>query len=159
MTKINIIEGFDSACPVPKMVRAAGLNYRVAVIQDTYRADKVDMYFDLSLWEHILEFASKFGENVSIVQLNGESEVKPDTVIEALREMEEVDQEPPEFILLRHGQELVLCIATEYWAHIGGPMPYHDSYTYSLFSKHNITENVRTFLTEAAASQDWEIHY
>jgi len=37
-------------------------------------------------------------------------------------------------------------------------MPYHDSYTYSIFSKDNIAKSVQAFLSEAASSQDWVIN-
>lgn len=160
MTKINIITGFDPSCPIPSNVRKAGFNHRVAVVQHTYCSDSVDMYFDQRLWERILEFALNFGKNykVCIVQREGKSEIQPDVALSVLREAKEIEREPPEFVLVRDQQELVLCIATEYWVHVGGPAPYHDSYTYSFFSKNNIAEKIRMFLAEVQASNDWEIH-
>jgi hypothetical protein len=184
-TKIDILAGAasDSAWGVPKTAQTAGLCHRVAVVQHTYRADKVDMYFDRQLWERILEFALHFRQGaevciaecqksstVSVFQrllglLRGlpvheaeEEEIRPDVFLAALREKAESEQEPPEFIWVRDKKECVLCIATEYWAHVGGPGAYHDSYTYSIFSKSNVAADVRAFLVEAEAAKAWEIH-
>jgi hypothetical protein len=191
-TRIDILAGkaSDSFWGRPKIVYAAALEQRVAVIQDSYRPDKEDAWFDLQLWERILEFAMNFGQGLesSIVErwkahdtslwesfkglLGGSrvdeseeenEEVRPEIFLAALREKEVADQEPPEFILVRDNGALVLCIATEYWVSCGaprnGPAIYADSYTYSIFSKSDIVEDVRTFLAEAKAAEGWEMHF
>ncbi|HEX6865757.1 MAG TPA: hypothetical protein VF122_00855, partial [Caulobacteraceae bacterium] len=66
-------------------------------------------------------------------------------------------RDPPEYIVARDGEDLILCIATEYWTRIGGPRPYHDSYTYSIYSRDNIIENVIKFLVTSDAAREWEI--
>lgn len=158
-TKIDFVAGFDPVCPVPKAVQSASLGCRIAVIQHTCRADTVDMFFDRLLWDRLLAFALCFGQNLSVTigQRGLKNEVELDAFLAAWRELKESDREPPEFIFVRDGRELVLCIATEYWVHVGGPAPYADSYTYSLFSKDDISKIVIKFLAEAKQSQGWEI--
>jgi hypothetical protein len=84
-------------------------------------------------------------------------EIRHDIFLATLREKEALDQEPPELILVRDEKELVLCVATEYWTQIGGSQLYHDSYTYLIYSKDNIAEDVKAFLIEAGKTQDWNI--
>ncbi|MDR2710799.1 MAG: hypothetical protein LBB65_05665, partial [Burkholderiales bacterium] len=52
------------------VVSKAGLNHLVAVIQHSYHADKVDMYFDLPLWESLLKFAFAFDRTRKFASLN-----------------------------------------------------------------------------------------
>ncbi len=158
-TKIHLLAGFDSAVHVPKYVKSASLKYRLAVIQETYRADKVDMYFDEALWRRLLEFALPYspGLHVGIIAQRSKKEMQPGGFLATWNAWADEDRYPPEFILLRGKENLVLCIATEYWTHVGGPRPYSNSYTYSIYSNEDLSARVMRFLLEAEASQGWDI--
>ena len=57
-TGIRFVAGIEPASIAPAAVKTAGsLAHRFAVIQETYRPDKVDMYFDEALWRRLVEFA------------------------------------------------------------------------------------------------------
>jgi hypothetical protein len=153
-TQIDFATGFNKVSPVPKAVRVAGLDCRLAVIQHTNRSDKVDMYFDEPLWRRLIEFAVQFRANMNIhvAEREGSPEVELNAFLAAWKSSE---SKPPGLIFVRDGQQLVLCIATEYWAYFGGPWPYHDSYTYSLYSKDDLTQSVKTFLMAAEGASGW----
>ncbi len=160
MTKIEFVSGTDGIFKVPELAKAAGLCRRFAVIQHTYRSDTVDMYFDELLWKRLIECVSHLGGtnlDVQVVKCEGDVEVPLDAFMSAWAELEDLDREPPLFILARKGQELVLCVATEYWTRIGGPQPYADSYTYSIFSRDDVSAKVRKFLADAEASELWDM--
>jgi len=166
-TKIDFVAGFDPMCLVPELVRSVGLRCRIAVIQDTYRPDSVDMYFDQPLWLCLLEFATQFGHGlqVGIVDRRKRApreperadEVPPEAFLAAWRALDDADRYPPACIVVRDRENLVLYISTEYWNRAGGPMPYHDSYTYSIFSNEDLAAKVIQFLADAEASRGWEL--
>ncbi|MBI3677871.1 MAG: hypothetical protein HY243_14780 [Proteobacteria bacterium] len=136
----------------------AGLTRRFAVIQETCRSDSVDMYFDEALWLRVLEFATLYQPSlqIEIVGHDGAS-VQRDDFLVAWNALDITDRHPPAQILVRDNQTLVLLIQTENWNRVGGPWPYHDSYTYALFSNEDLTERVMQFLCDAEASRGWDI--
>jgi hypothetical protein len=174
-TKIELIKGPDPASPIPSFVKAAGLIRRIAVIQHTHRADLVDMYFDEPLWLRLLEFAMEFGRDheVRIIDPGGavdrgwlrraardsgrSDEVHPDAFLSEWNTSKDRYRDPPEYIVVRQTETLVLCIVTEYWTQIGGPAPYADSYTYSIFSKIDVARPVEEYLKEAESVDGWEL--
>jgi hypothetical protein len=137
------------------MKTPGGLAHRFAVIQETYRPDKDGMYFDEALWRRLLEFARGIapGARVGIVASDRAKEMDADDFLAANASIEA----PPACLLVRANGTLLLCIETEYWAQVGGPWPYHDSYTYAIWSNENVSARVIRFLREAEASASWEI--
>ena len=160
MTEIDFFVGFDPVSPIPRVILGGGLDCRFAVIQHTSVTGCDDLYFDESLWMRWVEFARSYcsGGEVRIVAREGEAEVGVEAFVAAWRGAETVDgREPPQLILARDQGKIVLCISTEDWARLGGPWPYHDSYTYSIFSKEEVAERVMAFLAEAEASRGWRM--
>lgn len=164
-TKISLYSGYDPAFVVPKFVRKAELSYRLAVVQDTYRADSVDMYFDEALWNRLLEFATSYNPRltVGVVDRPGKrrrTDPKPVDELpvgsfEAIRAAEPADRHPAEYVMVRDGGRLLLCIVTEFWTQVGGPLPYADSYTYAIFSKDDLAARVLQFLIASTATSGW----
>jgi hypothetical protein len=159
-TKIDFKDGFDQFCKIPSVIKELSFDHRFAVIQQTYRCDLPDIYFDHLLWEIILEFALQFGQTVDvrIVAHEGVPEVKSEEFVASFDKLGGMDREPPEFIIVREKGEIVLCIATEYWAHIGGPSPYHDSYTYSFYSSTDISKRIIAFLVASERLGKWQLN-
>lgn len=156
-TQVNIFEGQDSAFAAPAQARDAGLTHRVAVIQQTFRPDSVDMYFDRSLWRCILQFAENFGvcASVSVRLQNGEGELTPEDFLAT--HFTDPDCDPPAYIFVRERDDLVLCIVTEYWTQIGGPKPYADSYTYSVLSREPLLARLTTWLGDDRNAASWSL--
>lgn len=157
MTEVDFFAGFDPVCLVPRAVKQAGLTQRFAVIQHTYRADCPDMYFDQALWRRLVEFAEQLGPEVRVVPAEGQPEMTVEAFIDTWQGVPDVERDPPAFVLVREGPTLRLLMATEYWARVGGPPRYHDSFTYSLFSNADLGGRVREFLAGAPGAGDWKM--
>lgn len=159
-TEIRFVAGIEPGLRVPAAVKAAGgLAHRFAVIQETYRSDKVEddtpYYFDEALWCRLLAFARETapGGRVGIVACDRAKELDADDFLAANTSIED----PPAFVFVRANGTLLLCIETEYWVRAGGPCPYHDSYTYAIWSNDDVSGRVIRFLREADASASWDI--
>jgi hypothetical protein len=170
-TQIDLIIGFDHKAPPLTIVRDARFVYRTGVIQHTYRPDCVDAYFDKLLWRRLLEFAETFGV-VSIIDRPWRGPSAPNRdwqrgkakqptfadgcPIESF--LERWDEEyPPELILGWSGGNLALCIVTEYWIQIGGPRPYADSFTYSIYSRDELSQRASNFLRTSPNAVGWSL--
>jgi len=152
-TEIRFVAGIESwHC---SSGRESGLAHRFAVIQETYRSDAVDAYFDEALWRRLLEFASgaEPGAQVGIIPRDGANEVDAGD----FRAANTLIEDPPPFVLVRVNGKLLLCMETEYWTQTGAPWPYHDSYTYAIWSNEDLSARVVRFLREADASASWNI--
>jgi hypothetical protein len=150
-TQVNFVAGFDAASRVPPAVRKAGLTHRTAVIQETYRPDSPDMYFDEALWLRLLDFARAFCPGAEV--LVGKEAQTPEAFLQDWRASDERD--PADSIEVRNQGELVLFVATEFWTNVGGPAPYADSYTYSFFSKDEITGRLMAYLRDGDTDRRW----
>jgi hypothetical protein len=126
------------------------------------------MFFDKALWSALLGFAANFrpGARVSLVDrrmpghiARGEPSQSDELSIETYIAMraDEVEPEPAEYVMVRDDTALVLCIATEFWTQVGGPTPYADSYTYSIFSAEDVSGRVMTHLSAADGCGGWRL--
>lgn len=167
-TEINVYEGFDPVCPVPKVVTAASLAHRLALVQETYRPDSVDAFFDCALWMSILEFAANFqsGTQVGIVDrcrqvvwLAKEPEERDEIALATYlsKQKDDVDRGPAEYVMVRQNNRVLLCIVTEFWTNVGGPTPYADSYTYSIYSNDDVSERVMQHMSAAKDAAGWQV--
>ncbi len=58
---------------------------------------------------------------------------------------------------LEQGEEAVLYVETELYSLIGGPLPYHDSVTLSLFSQEDLSGTLRGVFVEAASELGYDV--
>jgi hypothetical protein len=159
-TEIEFVAGFDPACPVPAEVRSAGLDHRFAVIQHSYKPGSVDMVFDESLCRALVVFARHLAPSATILVFDESEDRHAFTLDAYLRKFDETPSQhngPPYLVLVKEGSTLVACIASEEWAAVGGPEPYHDSYTYSVFAKFDAGSLVVNFLTNHHAAEGWSL--
>ena len=156
-TSIRFVAGIEPRQRPPAAVKTAGLRHRFAVIQDTYRPDKASQaaYFDEALWRRLLAFARETAPDaqVRIVACDRAKEMDAADFLATSASIEE----PPALLFVRANGTLVLCIETEYWTQVGGPWPYHDSYSYAMWSNDDVSARVSRFLREADASASWDI--
>jgi hypothetical protein len=147
-TDVNFVAGFDGAARLPAAARS--FTHRFAVIQETYRPDSVDMYFDAPLWLSLVDFIS--GHSPGAEVRIGKSALDPEAYLGFWRAA--VDPMPEDIEVRRRG-ELVLYLAVEFWTHVGGPAPYHDSYTYSLLSNEDLSGRLIAHLRDSDAAHLW----
>ncbi len=166
-TDISFVAGFDPVSPTPKFATLAGFTHRLAIVQQTYRADSADMYFDEALWTRLLAFAETFapGADVCVVDRpfsrprRGEPKPTDEMTLDAYRVAQQglSERSPAEFVIVRVGDQVRLLIATEFWNEIGGPAPYADSYTYAVFSHDDLAGRLTQFLAFADAAEGWRL--
>jgi hypothetical protein len=88
------------------------MRHRFAVVLDTYRRDKIDMFFDSSL---ALLVVSALCQIIRYNQLS----------------------------MRMAGGAIGAIVQTEWWSSVGGPSPYHDSYTISFYTANDHSSEFR----------------
>lgn len=153
-TEVNFVDGLDDVRSLPGFAKAAALTSRFAVIQDTYRPDCVDMYFDEPLWRSLLSFCENESERVLFAQTQKGGELtEPAEFLPKWEAETELVRMPPPLIFGYRGDQIELAMETEYWCNSGGPMPYHDSFTYSFYTRHSISAKILEALATSNAER------
>jgi len=158
ITKLEFVSGIDPCTPVPKAVRDWGLNHRFAIIQITYRPDMVDAFFDEEVWHRLASYIKNLlanGDQIRVFKRIGSPEESLDSFVEGLSRLDPLDKEPPELIEVWNGTgDLIFVVYTEFWVHVGGPAPYADSYTYSLYCKDPQDNSIRAWMIDQKTGGD-----
>ena len=121
------------------------------------------MYFDEALWRRLIEFAKEYEPHGEVTVTDwrmrpGTNEVALDDYMLAWENWSDDDRSrPPAFVMVRHDRAMSLLMVTEYWVDVGGPYPYADLYTYSLFSNRELGSDIRRFLADASAASQWNM--
>ena len=136
---------------LPSWVRSLGLNLRVAFVLDSYRLDKVDLFFDAELYAALLDEVREVcrADRIASLSPTGETLKEFRTAADLMRDYEplpEIERDPLKRALVRREDTIVAAIGSEPWAEVGGPMPYNDSYTIPIYSAHDASAQL-----EAAA--------
>jgi len=157
---VTFVSGRERGFRYPPQISQAALDHRLAVVQHTHVSGWPDMVFDQTLWQAICEFLRLQGIGQVLVGNKDEDLGKHEVALpEFLADQDRLpdeDRAPPGLLVVRSGGRLRLCVVTEYWADVGGPDRYHDSYTYSVFSGFDLTGALPAFLRERSAGR-WVI--
>ena len=156
---VRIVTGYHDVTPrnpVPGTV--AELPFRLAIVLDSYRPNSMDSVFDADLYCAVVGAVTKF---LHADSLASEGEFGGCTSAESFeshyRSMETIDREPPNWIrYIKHGKTIAVC-ASELWVRVGGPNPYHDSYTMSIFHSLENGDALRAACEEAIVVRGGEI--
>jgi hypothetical protein len=158
-TQVRFVCGMDGVFARPVQARDAGLTNRFAVIQDSHVEGQDDMVFDEALWRALLGFSSRLGDRVEVIAETGRRS-RPQPLKEFMEVFEATpadDRSPPELVLVHEGKHLKVCIVTEFWNRVGGPAPYHDSYTYAFFSAQDLGRDIVAHLERQNGEGLWEL--
>lgn len=149
-----MVSGYHAASFPPADAFESGLRHRFAVVLDTYRRDKADMYFDTSLFLHLVPtLCQTIGfDSVAIRITEGNCLHSFDDLARHYDGLEEPEHEPPDRIDLLRSGVLVGVVETEFWTMVGGPFPYHDSYTLSLYTERDRSSDLQR-VSETACSE------
>ncbi|HWD26876.1 MAG TPA: hypothetical protein VG387_06905, partial [Rhizomicrobium sp.] len=79
-----------------------------------------------------------------------------DAFLAAWRQMAPDDRLPEGIELRDERGTIALIIQPVYWAQVGGPMPYHDSYTYEIYSYDDVSVRVLDFLRAEGGEACWD---
>ena len=174
-TEIRFRKGIDPVTQIPEEIRANGLTERTAIIQDSYRPDKVDMFFDEALFLRLLDYARMVADGGTVQVFEEPTATRPQTLLAKLLGLDERTQlvrtlddflegwsktapderEPPVKVLVLRRGLVELCVVTEFWTRVGGPPEYHDSYTYSVFSSDDRSGEIREYLAASPEASSW----
>lgn len=155
---VSLVSGMERFSKPPAVVRRAGLLRRLAVIQQTHVQGSADMYFDEALWRALAGYVQTKGDAAGArVTTERRASLSLDQFFLAWQAIAADEREAPPLLTARSDGRPVLCMVTEYWAHVGGPAPYHDSYTYALYSNQDLEKEVVTVLATAPGRERWTI--
>lgn len=142
-----------------------GLAQRFAWVLNTYRPDLgPDSYFDHELFLGLINrLLSALSHDKMEVSLPGEKPGQKQ-ITDSLSAMS--NDEPFIDAMIFDRDVMVCLLVTERWALVGGPMPYHDSYTLSVYLKdydqkfiesisRKVAEDFQAELEQVLVGQDW----
>jgi hypothetical protein len=133
---VHLVSGY---LPIDRPSREAGglrLNRRFAAAIESFRACEVDAVFDSVLYGALVVGVARALEADSFrVEVGGNGD-RRFTNIEALeRELVLLskDDDPPARVTMYAGGPAVALAEVEPYVNVGGPMPYHDTYTVAFY--------------------------
>jgi hypothetical protein len=155
---------FQGVSRFPASISEAHLLERVAVIQDKIQREiNSDPKFDEKLWQCIIKYAGIRFERAEFFAFNTREDFEK-SMGETLSEFQKHfcavpyhEKFPPYAVEAKLGGATVLVIVLEPYLLVGGPYPYGDSITYSIFSKEKIADDLVTFIVSHNASRQWNI--
>lgn len=155
--EITFVSGPEPTLEAPAAVRSAGLQRRLAIVQDSYVEGCVDMVHDRDLWLALADFVGGYGEGLVLVSPDERDLGRFEQTLEAFladqTSLPVEDQYPPAALLLRLNGALRLCVVTEPWANVGGPDRYHDSWTYAVYADDDLDEVLPAYLRRVSAGR------
>ena len=157
---VRFVSGIDRVSTYPDIARRAGFKHRFAIVQDTSVDGSPDMVFDEALWRSLTGYATATSSrsNLTVVEhlkRGSVVEIPLERFLQQWTALPEDQKSPPQALIARSGGGLTLCMVTDYWCNVGGPMPYHDSYTYSIYTKDRVDRDVTEFLKQAPDRNRW----
>ena len=141
---ISIVKGYHDCTKIPDVTLSGNLRFRLAIILDTYRRDKKDMFFDAELFcEFIFRVCDlMLPEQVKVFLASGEVLNSLKTMKDRIFFENEEDRMPPKEVHLMKKGRVFCCVYTEFWIYSGGPTPYHDSYTFSIYTETDFSRHL-----------------
>jgi hypothetical protein len=155
LRRIALVTGYHPCSFPPPTAYNAGLYERFAVVLSSFRPDKDGMFFDADLFVKFAEAIFRAIPHDSLdIEMGGGSaglHSLPE-LAERYARQDEMDRDPPFRVRASCGNRLVAVEETEAWASVGGPDPYHDSFTMSFYTAENRSDEFRR-ICEATARE------
>lgn len=136
-TSFQFVLGTHEATPVPAAARAHGLTHRCALVQSTAAAHATELVVDPTALLVALAWLDSSHARPGVLFWD---ESRRQRATRGELETHYRTRDATQFDVVRAGEwrhadgQLAVLLATEPWAAVGGPAPYHDSYTYSFYS-------------------------
>lgn len=116
------------------------------------------MYFDWRLFSNLVKrLLEPLGcDSVAISLEDQQTLASLDELAKKIASLPEEDQLPPTHVRAMKDENLLCLVETEFWTRVGGPEPYHDSYTVSFYTRAShaaqFTQICRSVCTELGAT-------
>jgi hypothetical protein len=142
---LALVSGYHKHSYPPPEAYDAGLRRRFAIVLDTYRQDYEGIYFDTELFLGLVTevFRTIPHDRMAITMWEGNAFDSVEALAQSYCGMAQDDRDPPARVRLFRGADMVCLVETEFWAYCGGPWPYHDSYTVSLYTAEDRSPELR----------------
>jgi hypothetical protein len=159
---LRMVVGYVSRVDaLPREARALGFASRIALVLDAFRSDKVDLHFDVDLYAALLDVIGQaLGSNQMSLRLRSRETVEADGALDVKRRLEEFPElmrGPVPTILLKRDGLTVGLVESVLWANVGGPHPYHDSYTMAVYSSEDIAERLEPMVRSRCEREGAEL--
>lgn len=142
-TSFQLVLGTHDTTPVPAAVRAHGFTHRFALVQSTHAPAVADMVVDsTALLVLLAAIDAHYGTSGRLFwdrPQRRRERIELATLAEFYRTTPPENHEPLAAAEWRQGHRVVALLHTEQWSDVGGPAPYHDSLTYSLYSAEDLS--------------------
>jgi hypothetical protein len=161
--EMKIVIGFLPVDRIPRDLAKAGFHYRFAFVLDPSPASQ-EAPFDIALYERLVEMVRTLvrAERIRIIISRKEAiEVSTTEDFHKLLVRNSENEPFSRLIFLRNGSA-VAAMASEPWAHVGGPHPYHDTFTLALLTSTDfadrLLEHTRTYAAALGAKITEVVH-
>ena len=159
--KFSVVFGYlkdiDNSCPEAEKI---GLQNRLAIVLESYRSASPELYYDYEMFHDILLAIATYIKYDSIEVDSGTKHIYP-APVELLKAEEFVrfgnENDPFVQLVFYNNHQAVCMVRTEFYTAIGGPMPYHDSYTFSFFFKAYNQDEMETALRQLATAKGFNL--
>jgi len=127
-----------------RTARDLALGYRYAFVMSTYSPFSPDMVFDAGLYREIaVSIWDLLGSERAEVVMDYEQPRMADNLADFTARVEEFslsEDEPVSRIIMYRGSAPVGFLESEPYARVGGPRPYHDSYTVAVYTSSDVSD-------------------
>ena len=149
MIDIDFVKGANRS-RLPKFLKKARMTQRLAVVQHADDENSDGRVFDWPFFWAMLNFVSDYDPtaNIFVAEKWEHVDVKERPFSDLVEQWRSAPQEKrfmPAAFLLRKGDKLRLCLICDIYD-LDDPWPYTASYSYSLLSDRDISEDVLTYL-------------
>lgn len=161
--EVRFVSGAETGELYPDDPEAKALQWRFAVVQETYVPDWYDgLYFEEPLWRSLVAFVRSHDPAGSVTVISSlypkpTKEVPLADFLDAWERTTEDDRDAPAAVILRSAGRLTLYLQREYWDRLGGPTPYHDSHTFSIFSEVDLSRKIMAHLANDPNAPRWDL--
>ncbi|MHC4744557.1 MAG: hypothetical protein ACYS8Z_21800 [Planctomycetota bacterium] len=152
---VGFVKGYHPGYPVDEVAVKEGLEHRVAFIINPYRSEKEDSFFDVELFCSLMKGITDVlqSDNLTVrveeyERYGGKELDSLESFERHMRSLPECDQKIPRRIVYSRGEKIVCCVSGELWVLCGGPWPYHDCYTASVYTKEDFSEQLAVLCEE-----------
>lgn len=156
----SIVSGYLNTDQRRASKAGPGLSRKLALILNSYNPERGELYFDCTLFLDLLAcLLNDFNAEQIAIKTNATQLFKnPEDFVPYLRETlynEEENELDFEHILATKAGQPVLLVLPEHYDAIGGPYPYHDSYTFSCFHKQENTDQLMDHMKELSIQKGY----
>jgi hypothetical protein len=149
--RLTMVKGYHVDIARPTASVKGHLENRFALVLDTQTEGSPILLFRLELFAPFIGAMLQVvpHEWIAITMFDGAVLGSFKAACDELRSRP-INKPPVEMFLFLEG-ELVCVVNTEFWVSFGGPDPYHDSYTFSFYTREDLSESFRQACERVAA--------